>query len=198
MAGLSGISAIFAILCFVLLPETLHGASTTKRSFNFLKPIKLFTVPSVGILLAASCLNYGGSGLMLFQFSLACKEIHKVSSWQLGLLLAPYGFGTILGNLCGGKLADFLKKRQGEKGLLILVLLGLTCYPLGLIVFGYLLETSHFPFAVGCTFVVGFSICFCYAPALCFAIARNPNNASAVVAAFQLSYCPGVSYSLLS
>lgn len=188
--GLSGLGIIAALATFFLLPETLDGSSL-KRSFNPIKPLKLLLVPSIGLTILSTSLNYGGSSLMLSQFSIEAKQIHHLRTWEVGLCLAPYGLGTIFGNLVSGKLSDTLRVKFGAKGYLFIVISGILGYTATVFIFGQFVETN-FVVAVICTFFVGFFITLTYPAALVFAIEQQPQNPSAVAAAFQISYLPSV------
>ena len=188
---LAGIGVLSCLLCIVIGVDAKSRTSTVKRSFNFLKPITLLGIPSIAIVVMATCLNYGGTSVMTYRFTNLAKLTYKLESWQFGLAMAPYGLSTILGNLVGGKLAD-IAKRRNSAFLLILTLIGLVGFPSGLIAFGFVAEGS-LVWSIIFMFVVGFFVCFTYPPTLCYAMEKQPKGGSSVVATFQVSYFPAVS-----
>ena len=75
-------------------------------------------------------------------FSLILAEYSSMNVSKIGIFYVPYGIGTVLGALFGGKFADIFKKKFGIGGLVIMHVIYALITTISVFIFGWIVIYS--------------------------------------------------------
>ncbi|ELR17551.1 transporter, major facilitator family protein [Acanthamoeba castellanii str. Neff] len=175
-------AATLIVVIFFFLPETLNK-SGPKRSANPIHTLKFFLHPPLLVLFVLGGAVGGCMLLILFIFPIQMNNLYGLNDFEIGLAYVPFGLGTVLGTLLGGKAADLCFRYKGLGGRLVPALLGALGMIAALMVFAWTIEWTFWLCMVS-LFMVGFFLTFTRPGFTTFAIEQRPRGAASVQACF--------------
>eukprot|EP01094_Clydonella_sp_ATCC50884_P011755 TRINITY_DN21587_c0_g1_i1.p1 TRINITY_DN21587_c0_g1~~TRINITY_DN21587_c0_g1_i1.p1 ORF type:complete len:203 (+),score=25.90 TRINITY_DN21587_c0_g1_i1:60-611(+) len=119
----------------------------------------------------------------VWAFPILLEQYHGISVWIAGLLLIPYGIGTMVGSLFGGAAADSLREVWGSGGYLWPLCVGGGVVSVSLVVFGLAIPWNYYTVAVAvlAIILIGTFTTSGRSGLLSFCIERHPEKAAAVI-----------------
>lgn len=179
-------AATFAVMIFFFLPETLNK-SGPKRSANPLHTLKFFLDPPLLIVFGLAGAVGGCMLFSLFIFPIEMKALYQLDESEIGIAYVPFGLGTMLGTILGGKAADLCYQYKGLGGRLIPSSLGALGMIVALEMFAWTIEAMFWP-SIASMFILGFFLTFSRPGYTTFAIEQRPRGAASVSACFYSSH----------
>eukprot|EP01089_Gocevia_fonbrunei_P013548 TRINITY_DN3490_c0_g1_i1.p1 TRINITY_DN3490_c0_g1~~TRINITY_DN3490_c0_g1_i1.p1 ORF type:complete len:442 (+),score=77.01 TRINITY_DN3490_c0_g1_i1:46-1371(+) len=182
--GVACFAAVFLVLIYFLLPETLDLETANKKPLmlNPFKPLLHITTAPLFIVATAIGFIFGSMFAVTFTYSLMLDEDYDLSESEIGLAYLPFGFGLLAGTFIGGRCADYGYRYSGGGGRLLPTILGTLIFIGGMAAYGFSvhIELWFILITVG---IIGFGSTFARPGLQTFAIDRSQGNPAGVTGA---------------
>lgn len=173
------IGGVLATLVYFLLPETLPKEKFSKalprpwRTLRFLKELRTL---SVALYFA---IVFSVMYAVIIVFPTKAEDEFGLSEFEIGMSYIPFGIGTLVGVVFGGRYADYLGNTIGIEGRLFAAVTGMLMYIPS--IFGYaIVNFSKLELVLTFMFCIGLSLTFGRPGGLSYLIQTHHAHSSSI------------------